>query len=171
MQFVKNGPDVPEKLLQAHEEGRVVFFCGAGISFPAKLPGFSGLVWDLYNQLGITPDVVQEQALKAGQFDTAVSLLESVKPTNEWRRDVRKTMANLLKPDLSSQKSTLTHKALLELSTTHEDKIRLITTNFDRVFEHVAREESLDIASYKAPLLPIPKNRWNGLVYLHGLLP
>ena len=31
MQFIKNGPDIPERLLQAHEDGRVVFFCGAGI--------------------------------------------------------------------------------------------------------------------------------------------
>jgi len=29
MQFVANGPDIPETLLQDHEEGRVVFFCGA----------------------------------------------------------------------------------------------------------------------------------------------
>ncbi|KPU61997.1 hypothetical protein AN403_6135 [Pseudomonas fluorescens] len=28
MQFVANGPDIPDELLQAHEEGRVVFFCG-----------------------------------------------------------------------------------------------------------------------------------------------
>ena len=28
MLFVKNGPEVPEHLLEAHEDGRVVFFCG-----------------------------------------------------------------------------------------------------------------------------------------------
>ena len=26
MQFITNGPDIPDELLQAHEEGRVVFF-------------------------------------------------------------------------------------------------------------------------------------------------
>ena len=96
MQFVKNGPDIPEKLLQAHEEGKVVFFCGAGISFPAGLPGFGGLVWNLYEKMGVTPNAVQEQALKLEQFDTAVSLLEGVKQTNQWRRDVRIAMAELL---------------------------------------------------------------------------
>lgn len=40
MQFLKNGPDIPERLLQAHEDGQVVFFCGAGVSYPARLPGF-----------------------------------------------------------------------------------------------------------------------------------
>jgi NAD-dependent SIR2 family protein deacetylase len=43
MQFVPNGPDIPNALLHAHEEGRVVFFCGAGISYPAGLPLFEGL--------------------------------------------------------------------------------------------------------------------------------
>ncbi|MCC6916066.1 hypothetical protein, partial [Nitrosomonas sp.] len=27
MQFVTHDPDIPDALLQAHEEGRVVFFC------------------------------------------------------------------------------------------------------------------------------------------------
>lgn len=35
MQFVADGPDVPEELLQAHEEGRVVFF--AEQEFPTPL--------------------------------------------------------------------------------------------------------------------------------------
>lgn len=51
MQFICKGPDVPERLLQAHEDGRVVFFCGAGISYPAGLPGFAGLVEQLYADL------------------------------------------------------------------------------------------------------------------------
>lgn len=170
MQFVNNGPDVPEKLLQAHEEGKVVFFCGAGISFPAGLPGFGGLVRKLYDGMGVTPDAVQEQALKAGQFDTAVSLLEAVKQTNDWRRDVRLKMAKLLEPDYTLTNATSTHRALLQLSLTKNKKTRLITTNFDRIFDKAGVQEKLNYPVYKAPLLPVPKNRWDGLVYLHGLL-
>ena len=77
MQFVTHGPDIPDALLQAHEEGRVVFFCGAGISYPAGLPGFSGLVDRLYQELSVSPDPVQQSAIKAGQFDTAIGLLEA----------------------------------------------------------------------------------------------
>jgi hypothetical protein len=40
MQFVANGPEIPDALLRAHEEGRVVFFCGAGISYQFQ-PHFS----------------------------------------------------------------------------------------------------------------------------------
>ncbi len=39
MRFVANGPDIPEALLQAHEEGGVVFFAGRG--FPRWLKGAS----------------------------------------------------------------------------------------------------------------------------------
>ena len=74
MQFVKGGPDIPERLLQAHEDGRVVFFCGAGISYPAGLPGFDGLVNALYSRLEITPDPVQAAAIKASRYDTGVRL-------------------------------------------------------------------------------------------------
>ncbi len=171
MQFVKNGPDLPEKFLQAHEEGKVVFFCGAGISFPAGLPGFGQLVGDLYEQLGVVPNGIQEQVLKAGQFDTAVSLLEAERSTNEWRSDVRKKIAELLQPNFSKPKATATHRALLQLAKTKDKKTRLITTNFDRIFHKVSEEENLSFPSYQAPLLPVPKNRWDGLVYLHGLLP
>ena len=77
MQFVRRGPDVPERLLQAHEKGRVVFFCGAGISYPARLPGFAGLVDELYSRLEVIPDPVQAAAIKAKRYDTAVGLLEA----------------------------------------------------------------------------------------------
>ena len=62
MQFVKNGPEVPERLLQAHEDGRVVFFCGAGISYPAGLPGFAELTEQIYTDLNVVPDAVQRAA-------------------------------------------------------------------------------------------------------------
>ena len=55
MQFITHGSDIPDTLLQAHEEDRVVFFCGAGISYPAGLPGFKELAKQLYNRLFITP--------------------------------------------------------------------------------------------------------------------
>ena len=60
MQFVTNGPDIPDALLQAHEEGRVVFFCGAGVSYPAGLPGFKGLVDQIYMHVGTTRDIVEQ---------------------------------------------------------------------------------------------------------------
>lgn len=76
MQFITNGPDIPDELLQAHEEGRVVFFCGAGISYPAGLPGFKGLVKRIYQLNGTTLSEIECEAFKRGQFDATLDLLE-----------------------------------------------------------------------------------------------
>ena len=169
MQFVREGPDVPERLLQAHEEGRVVFFCGAGISYPAGLPGFAGLVAELYSRLEVIPDPVQAAAIKAKRYDTAVGLLE----TNfvGGRRAVRQKIAEILNPDLSAPYGTATHDALLTLASCRERRTRLITTNFDRLFEHAIANGRPSTERFEAPLQPVPKQRWDGLVYLHGLLP
>lgn len=169
MQFVRNGPDIPERLLQAHEEGRVVFFCGAGISYPARLPGFSGLVDRLYRALTVTPNLIQHSAIKAGQFDTAIGLLEA--DVVGGRGSVRGELAAILTPDLTVPNATATHEALLTLGQNRDGRTRLITTNFDRLFEEVRAAKSLSFHDFKAPLLPVPKARWDGLVYLHGLLP
>ena len=170
MNFVKNGPDIPERLLHAHEDGRVVFFCGAGVSYPARLPGFAGLVEKLYTALGTTPNAVQQAAIKAGQFDTAVGLLEADIVGGRKEANVRKALAAILKPDLGAPNATATHDALLTLSKTREGRMRIITTNFDRLFEEVIAAKSLPVERFQAPLLPVPKSRWDGLVYLHGLL-
>jgi len=169
MQFVKGGPDVPEHLLQAHEDGRVVFFCGAGISYPARLPGFEGLVKKLYSRLGITPDAVQAAALKAKRYDTAVGLLEANHVGG--RQAVREMIAEILEPDTSAPNAIATHDALLTLGKCRERRTRLITTNFDRLFEHVIENGRPSTKRFEAPLLPVPKIRWDGLVCLHGLLP
>lgn len=169
MQFVRNGPDIPERLLQAHEEGRVVFFCGAGISYPAGLPGFGGLVKKLYENLAPTPNAVQQAAIKSELFDTAIGLLEG--ETVGGRETVRRTLADILKPDLTAPNATATHEALLTLGKCRDGHTRIITTNFDRLFEEVIARKSLTVEHFQAPLLPVPKNRWDGLVYLHGLLP
>ena len=169
MQFVANGPDIPERLLQAHEDGRVVFFCGAGISYPAGLPGFKGLVEKLYEGLNATPDAEQQAAIRAKRFDTAIGLLEN--KIVGGRERVRKALAGILTPNSDASDATATHEALLALSRNREEQTRLVTTNFDRLFEKAIADADLSVARFQAPQLPVPKRRWDGLVYLHGLLP
>ena len=76
MQFVTNGPEVPGRLLQAHEDGHVAFFCGAGVSCPAGLPGFRELTKKLYDDLHVDPDPAQQAAIDAKHYDKAIDLLE-----------------------------------------------------------------------------------------------
>ncbi len=170
MQFVANGPDIPDSLLQAHEEGRVVFFCGAGISYPAGLPGFRGLVDEIYRLVGTTPNAIEKEAYERSQFDATLDLLERRLPRQ--RLDVRMALVEALQPNLRRKGATDTHAALLQLGRGRDKALRLVTTNFDHVFRRVASRDKQRINAYAAPMLPIPKNsRWNGLVYLHGLLP
>ncbi|SDH03865.1 anti-phage defense-associated sirtuin Dsr1 [Nitrosomonas sp. Nm132] len=172
MQFVTHGPDIPEGLLQAHEEGRVVFFCGAGISYPAGLPGFQGLVEDIYRRVGTTRSLIEQDAYGRGQFDATLNLLEDRLPGQRQGLALRKALAQALQPKLRRKGATDTHAALLQLAKCREGTLRLVTTNFDRVFELVAKRNKQALSAYAAPMLPIPKNsRWNGLVYLHGVLP
>ena len=145
------------------------FFCGAGISYPAGLPGFKELTEKLYESLGGFRDQIERTAFYEKRYDTAIYLLE--KDDIGGRAEVRKQLSQILTPEDVSPGVTRTHKALLTLSKCHNDgNIRIVTTNFDRLFEVVIDRDCLEIDRYQAPLLPIPKKRWDGLVYLHGLL-
>lgn len=170
MQFITNGPDIPDKLLQSHEEGKLAFFCGAGISYPAGLPGFKGLVEDIYNLCGTNLLAIEEDAFKRGQYDIVLELLERRLPGG--RIKVRQALVEALKPNLDREGAVNTHASLLKLARDKEDKLRLVTTNFDRLF-HIAAEQNKQLfQTYVAPNLPVPKkSRWDGVVYLHGLLP
>jgi len=166
MRFIKNGADVPEQLVQAHEDGRVVFFCGAGISYPAGLPGFNGLVSNLFEALGEKPNSTERTAIDDKRYDLAIDLLER---RLRNRILVREKIRTILTPhDVDDPVTTQTHRSLLTLGKGKDARIRLVTTNFDRIFYTVDSH----LKTFTAPLLPIPKmSRWDGLVYLHGLLP
>ena len=170
MQFVTDGPNIPDALLQAHEDGGVVFFCGAGISYPAGLPGFKKLVDDIYKIIGTTKTTLEENAYSRGQYDATLDLLE--RRIAGQRIAVRKALTQALQPRWRRKGATDTHGALLQLARSRNGALRLVTTNFDHIFKRAAKRTGQVFDSYSAPMLPIPKHsRWDGLVYLHGLLP
>lgn len=137
MQFITNGPDIPDALLEAHEEGRVVFFCGAGISYPAGLPGFKGLVEQIYQLSGTTLSDIEQKAFDQERFDATLDLLERRLPGQ--RSAVRSKLAQTLKPKLRRKGATDTQAALLRLARDRDGSLRLVTTNFDRIFHAAAK--------------------------------
>lgn len=57
MRFLAYGPSLPDELLVARDEGRVLFFCGAGVSrAEAGLPGFLGLAERVLKELRALPN-------------------------------------------------------------------------------------------------------------------
>ncbi len=150
MRLVKDGPNIPDQLIQNHEDGRVVFFCGAGISYPAGLPGFKDLVELVFEILGEVPTELEQNAIDNNRYDAAIDLLDK---RVQNRILVRQKVLEILTPkNLAHGSATSTHQALLTLAKAADGQTRLVTTNFDRIFEFV----SSSVRSYVAPLLPIP---------------
>ncbi len=125
---------------------------------------------EIYKHAGTRRSDIEKAAFERDQFDATLDLLERRYPGQ--RVAVRQHLANALRPRWNRKGATDTHEALLELARCRDGNIRLVTTNFDRIFERVGKRPGKSFQAYAAPMLPIPKNsRWNGLVYLHGLLP
>lgn len=155
----------------AHQEGKVVFFCGAGISHDSGIPLFSTLVRKSASQYKLSLPEEECKRLKQGECDSVYQWMEAqVGPEN--RCQLRKVTAKLLTPKKPIREKNLAyHFALLRLATTQDRKLHLVTTNYDGLFDVAARQLRKRIASYAAPLLPVPKeSKWDGLVYLHGKL-
>lgn len=167
MQLVAAGPNVPEELFRAQETGELVFFCGSGISRPAGLPDFTGLVSHVYEAIGESLPVS-----KPGEpdepDDRKLFLLEQ---RLEDPGVVRKAVRRILLQSKRSPESKRVHRALLDLGRGPDKKLHLVTTNFDRLFQNEARSSGYAHEKYAGPHLPLLRhNDWDGLVYLHGLL-
>ena len=169
MEFIPQGPNIPDNLLFAHEEGRMVFFCGAGISMgkPAGLPSFEGLVERLFKECSHGSEW---EARKNAPFDDSVAWLEN-KVAGGRKAIIRQVYKELTPDDGNSP----IHQALLDLSRPrNSEATMLVTTNFDRLFERCLQDDTNKQPEIIAPRLPIPKpNHWyeGGVVYLHGLIP
>ena len=164
MRFVAKGPDIPIEILQYLEDDKLVFFCGAGVSYKAGLRGFKWLVESIYQKLNqdINQYPLERDAFENGFYDIPLGLLEGRLPTGKMRQALIQCLEFPATPDLS------THQAILDLCRTKNGSYRLITTNFDNGFV-LHRDMPLQIDC--APLLRTPKIKtWRNPVYLHGLI-
>jgi hypothetical protein len=169
MQFIKDGPEIPVDLLQAQEEGNVVFFCGAGVSYKSGLPGFKDLVGRLYKCFNTKQTPLEKKTIKSGRYDAAISMLQ--KRVAGGREKIEEALFNILQPPTNTKSARKTHEAIIHLSRGLNDQHRLVTTNFDLIFEQVIKKEKLNIPVHNAPFLPVPKrNNWQGIVHLHGAI-
>lgn len=167
VRLVPEGPDLPARLLDTHAEGKVVFIVGAGISMNAGKPTFAQLVESISeNETGEETNPLDRELMSLGQYDLVVSRLEHRHKNGKLK--IRKSAAKILS-EFKEDSDTSTHKALLALSKDRFGDVHLVTTNFDRVFIEVSKDET---RIYEPPELPIPyPGRWNGVVHIHGMLP
>ena len=151
-----------------------MFFCGAGVSrAKAKLPDFFELAASVLDGLGVQKDDAAAKILKEARevggrtgvpglisADRVFGYLERIFDTRDIERIVAQALRPKAKPDLSA------HSLLVDLATTEQGAVRIVTTNFDRMFDDC----NPGVVSWQPPRLPDPKRSsdMNGIVYLHG---
>lgn len=174
MRFIAHGPSIPDELLVARDAGEVIFFCGAGVSqAEAELPNFEKLgrmVIDILGAAIASPArKLLDKALETGRMaevgglfatDRVFSLLEREFEVEEVRAAVAKAICPKPGRKLGA------HKILMDLSTSRTGITRLVTTNFDLLFE----ECDPALQRWGPPRLPDPGNNreFRGIVHLHG---
>ena len=174
MRFFANGPDIPDELLNARDEGRVIFFCGAGVSRAyAKLPGFIGLAESVLADLGSAEDSGERRLLQAMEkvsaetdlaglisADRIFTLMEKSFESKQIERSVSQALKTANSPNLKA------HRILLDLARQPGGSVRLVTTNFDRLFEKCDPKVASSSRS-RLPRVKLGDGDW-GFVHLHG---
>lgn len=190
-ELIKDGPYIPDDLMNLLEDEKVAILCGAGVSVPTGLPSFPGLVRHIYDTHHITPNEVELELLdlplnvnwqcldleaRRGhhpRYDKVLEQLDHPERLGRKRpQDVsplRKTVVERLKQPAKGRLDV--HRALLTLGKT-ERGVRLVTTNFDHRFQSAARSMGLSSHIFDAaPKLPVPKfYDWHSIVHLHGCI-
>ena len=147
-----NNIDFPNQILDAIQENRLVVFAGAGASAgkPTSLPNFVDLAKkiavDTGNVLRKEPCEVFLGALKADGID------------------VNGIAARLLSD--SCLRHNELHEAIVDLFLSPEN-VKIVTTNYDQMFEQVLEERTITAPVYNSPALPLG-NDISGIIHIHG---
>lgn len=180
MQFHDTGPDIPEELIRAQMAGDVVFVVGAGVSQRVGLPSFAQLVAKVYEHLGQacpgTPntlaDVAEAEAWERKEWDRTLGLLEHRivypnpnRPTSS--NMVRDAVTELVKPP---RRAPISHQDILQISRDAFGRPRVVTTNFDTIFERTWKKGRADlpISSSGPGLASVGSPEFHGIMHLHG---
>lgn len=150
--WINQDVDLPQALITAQREGRLVIFAGAGVSIgpPSDLPSFNDLA------TRVAAGVLERKTGEA--LDAYLGRLES------HGVDVQTRTRALI--DLPSSAPRTVHGLIVNLFRDGES-MRLVTTNFDRHFTKVARQKYPDCEILVGPAVPLGRDAV-GLVYLHG---
>lgn len=147
--------DIPNEILEAQENGSLVIFAGAGVSFdsPAKLPDFK----DLAFQIG--------QGTKL-PFDP-----ESNEPIDQYLGKLVRDKVNVhdqAKRILTQNNPQPNHyHSLIQRLFSDVEHLKIVTTNQDQLLLKDKPKLLNDIPVFEAPALPVGDD-FSGLVFLHG---
>jgi hypothetical protein len=169
MRFFPDAPDIPEELIRDVADGNAVFLCGAGVSVRAGMPSFKQLTEQIYAEIGETPDneAAELEAMRRGEYDRSLRSLEKRTALPKAPSRVRAATSKLLTP--AAGVLVPDHLTLLQLSRDVNGRPKLITTNFDPLFERAAHAGGMATASHAGKAVPRPGTPDDhGILHLHG---
>jgi hypothetical protein len=151
--WITDSVDLPSEVVEAHSDGRLVFFVGAGASLdaPSSLPSFGKLARDLANAARVPFDET-----------AAIDLFLGSMPANFDTHGHAHRM-------ISRSDSTFnpTHSEIVRVASAI-GSARIVTTNFDDHLWSAAVAESVQIDDkWIGPALPLG-DAFTGIVHLHG---
>jgi hypothetical protein len=133
------------------------------------LPSFKTLTERVYEQLGESPndEAAERNAIASKEYDRALRSLEKRTHRPGTQSRVRDAVADILAAPTVAFPD---HLALLQLSRDGDGRPRLLTTNFDTLFERAARSGGLaDVPSHAGVSMPrAGGERDHGILHLHG---
>ncbi|QHW28424.1 SIR2 family protein (plasmid) [Rhizobium leguminosarum bv. viciae 248] len=172
MKFIEGTPDIPDELVDETLAGDVVFLCGAGISRRTGLPLFKELTELIYTELGETfdDDPPEKESFEKKEYDRTLRALEKrLRRPGSATSPVR--IACVAKLQIPAGENYPDHEAVVVLSRDREGRSRVLTTNFDTLFERAAAWRGEDWSSEAVKALPKPGGpRDFGIHHLHGRL-
>lgn len=149
------GINIPDKLNKALLEDDLVIFAGAGVSKQSPC------------SLGTFMELVEEIAADVDPFGKYGGISENETCEAALGRlsaggDIYRVCAGKIAISTCSE----LHKNILSLFE-GDEKVRVVTTNFDKGFSNASEELRLKPRLYEAPALPLGTS-FNGLIHLHG---
>lgn len=189
-------PSLPEDLLLARDQGRVLFVVGAGASYPkpTQLPDFGGLVAKIYDIVDpsmsspikavskkdgpkwyeVTDLLSHEQRTELKffcqrEFDVVLGMLErriDGDPSKE--STMRQAATEVLSQTIEPNP---VHDALVRLGQRYGQTL-LVTTNFDRLLSEAASKLRVQHEAFARGEIPNPSSSrdFGGILHIHGKL-
>src|SRR6266508_4290965 len=147
------GVEIPNTLIEARLDGRLVIFAGAGVSVPrpSGIPTFDDMVATIQEESG-------QPRRKSEPLDAFLGRVNA----SGYR--VHERVERIIR---SAGSENALHRAIVGLFG-EPAHLRVVTTNFDRLLTRAAEGRwSPVVQEYVAPALPLGEDA-KGIVYLHG---
>lgn len=179
MRFSDDTADIPDRLIALQEKGEVVFLCGAGISQRYGLPSFYTLTTQVYAKLGESwlghPAEEDAMGLDANgspkgpaALDRALFALSKRLRGADTKSRIRaeRLLTEAIESELQAPNDKfVAHADVWSLSRDPEMRGRVVTTNFDTLFERAIA----GVSSRSGADLPPPLGTdFTGILHLHG---